>query len=273
MTGTCEPDLLPRPFVVEAERVDEVLRIPCLGIESCLITRVVDGHAAAPPEPALGRGGHRGHTAGVIEVIPVGTRGHASPGAEPERNLPRKTLRSEVDHAAGLGPLERSLTSRGSRGVADRPVVIVDPNRVRACGPRQQAHVDRRVGATVRPPCRRVAKTKGPTEPGDPAQVVDAGSSDAAEARDAGQDDSLSTLPHDGLERGQARGPTARIRIRGAGDVSRVIHRYAERCGGHEIDDVDRRDGFGTLGFATCGVRCQDRSRSDESKDDGYEGG
>ena len=32
MTGTCEPDLLPRPFVVETERVDEVLRIPCLGM-------------------------------------------------------------------------------------------------------------------------------------------------------------------------------------------------------------------------------------------------
>ena len=112
-----------------------------------------------------------------------------------------------------------------------------------------------------------MAKTKDPSEPGDPAQVVDAGGSDAGEPRELRQDNSLPALPHDRLERGQTSGPTARVGIRGAGDVSRVIHRGAERCGGHEIDDVDRRDGFGTLGFATCGVRCQDGSRSDESKD------
>jgi hypothetical protein len=61
-------------------------------------------------------------------------------------------------------------------------------------------------------------------------------------------------------------GIMGRINLQDAGDSTEL-----ERFRGHEIDDVDRRDGFGTLGFATCGVRCLGRSRSDVSNNDGYE--
>ena len=69
-------------------------------------------------------------------MIPMADRGHRSTRADPERGFRREALRDEVDHTASLGPHKRSLNAGRRRGVADSPIVVVDPDGDRVVGPR-----------------------------------------------------------------------------------------------------------------------------------------